>query len=242
VAASVRAVCAAGLLTLLVQTGSELPLETARLPVGTWIYTFRTQGREAGEMTSVITRNQGVLVSSSRMSAGEFLQEGELTVRQSDLRPIASRTRIAAGSTRAFEAALRYRTVGDSLEVRRIVTRQDLNEGPSLPSEAIWRVVAAGTYDVQTVDLLVSALPLEEGREWSIRVVDPTTEQLGDLLIRVEGTHRLETAAGTFTVRRVVVTGGAVETRYDVDVPTRELIAQYIPDQGIEIILKTRFP
>jgi hypothetical protein len=242
VATSMRAVCAAGLLTLLVQSGSELPLETTRLPAGTWIYTFIAQGREAGEMTSVITGNQGVLVSSSRMSAGGFLQEGELTVRRSDLRPIASRTRIAAGTDRAFEAALRYRTVGDSLEVRRTVTRQDLNQGPPLPPEAVWRVVAAGTFDVQTVDLLVCSLPLAEGREWRVRVVDPTTEQVGTVQIRVEGTHQLETAAGTFTVHRVVVTGGAVETRYDVDVPTRELIAQYIPEQGIEIILKARLP
>jgi hypothetical protein len=239
---SLRGACAVCLMILLSQSGPGLQLETARIPAGTWIYTFRSQGREAGEMTSVITRHQGVLVSSSRTSAGSFFQEGELTVRESDLRPIASRTRIAAGTDRAFEAALRYRTVGDTLEVQRTVTRQDLNEGPPLPAKSLWRVAAARTFDVQTVDLLVASLPLDRGGEWSVQVVDPTTEGVVTLRIRVEGTGRLETPAGTFSVHRVVVTGGPVETRYDVDVPTRELIAQYIPAQEIEILLKTRRP
>lgn len=224
---------------LLLQAPSGLPLQTDRIPDGTWVYSFRVEGQEMGDLTGVVTRGEGVVVSSSRTSLGGYLQEGSLTVRSQGLQPISSSTRIVAGPDRVFAAELRYRSLGDSLEVHRTVTDQTLNEGVSLPRESTWRV-PAGTYDIQAVDLLIASLPLAEGGAWEIPVVDPTIRETARLRITVEGSSQVRTPSGEYAVWRVTVRGGAMVTRYDVDMATRELIAQYIPDQGVEILLKRR--
>ena len=226
---------------LLLQGGPAIPLQTDQIPDGTWVYSFRVQGRELGDMTGVVTRGQGVVVSSSRTSLGGYLQQGSLTVRSEDLQPVSSSTRIVSGPSQVFAAEMRYRSLGDSLEVRRLVTEQTLTEGTVLPRESAWRV-PNGTWDVQTVDLIIAALPLAERRSWEVPVVDPTITETARLRIRVEGSTQVRTPAGEFAVWRVVVSGGALETRYDVDMATRELIAQYIPDQEVEIVLKRRLP
>ncbi len=226
---------------LLLQGPSALPLQTDHIPDGTWIYSFRVQGRELGDMTGVVTHGQGVLVSSSRTRLGGYFQESSLTVRSRDLQPISSSTRIEAGPGQVFAAELRYHSLGDSLEVRRTVAEQSLNEGVPLPRESEWRV-PVGTYDIQAVDLLIAALPLEEGGSWEFPVVDPSIPESARLRITVEGTSQVRTPSGEYAVWRIAVRGGALAARYDVDMATRELIAQYIPDQEVEIVLKRRLP
>jgi hypothetical protein len=206
---------------LLLQGPSVLPLQTDQIPDGTWIYSFRVQGRELGDMTGVVTHGQGVLVSSSRTRLGGYLQESSLTVRSRDLQPVSSSTRIEAGPGQVFAAELRYRSLGDSLEVRRTVAEQSLNEGVPLPRESEWRV-PVGTYDIQAVD--------------------PSIPESARLRITVEGTSQVRTPSGEYAVWRIAVRGGALAARYDIDMATRELIAQYIPDQEVEIVLKRRLP
>jgi hypothetical protein len=238
---TIRTLLAVPVATLFLQGQPALPLQTDLIPEGTWIYSFRVQGRELGDMTGVVTRGQGMLVTSSRTRLGGYVQEGSLTVRSHDLMPVSSSSRIAAGPGEIFEAELRYRSLADSLEVRRTIASQTLNEGPPLPRESHW-CVPAGTFDVQTVDLLIAALPLDEGNAWEIPVVDPTVQETARLRISVERASQVRTPSGEYAVWRVSVRGGAMETHYDIDMATRELIAQYIPDQEVEIVLKRRLP
>lgn len=220
-----------------------LPLNPDRIPSGTWVYEIRQGEVYLGDHTSVIGRREGLIVSTSFAVVGgaeEDRREGSVTVRADDLSPVASYVLLAGTGPEPFEARMRYRLEGDSLRVERTVSRQAFPPASRLPPRSRWSFPAAGRYDNQQIDLLVQALPLETGRTWTVHLIDPTVDHTIATTIRVVDARRTVTPAGTFEVWHIEVQGLATRIAYDVERAGRTLVAQYLPAQGVQLLLKRR--
>ncbi len=235
------------LLALTLPTGPAVaqhglpPLAADRIPAGTWVYEFYLAGEYQGDHTSVIHHEEGLVVSTSFLAAGsDIRQEGSVTSRSEDLMPVGSFVMMQGAGTGAFEARMRYRADGDSLRIERTVSRQAFPRADRLPPVSRWAVPAAGHFDNQQLDLLVQALPLEAGRSWNVYLLDPTVDHTISVTIRVSGSRETSTPAGTFEVWHVTIRGLTMNVAYDIEKESHVLVAQYLPDQDAQFLLKRR--
>jgi hypothetical protein len=222
--------------------GNQLPVDGDRIPTGNWIYEFHVAGRYSGDHTSVIHRQEGLIVSTSFYFPGRYnRQEGSVTVRAEDLSPVGSYVLLEnPGESEGFEARMNYTVDGDSLRIQRTIVRQAFPAPYRLPPVSRWAVPTAGHFDNQQIDLLVQALPLEPGRSWSVRLLDPTVDHTISVTIRVVESRETATPAGTFEVWHVTIRGLAIDVAYDVEKESHMLVAQYLPAQDIQLLLKRR--
>jgi hypothetical protein len=221
--------------------GDPLPVDSARIPTGTWVYEVMLAGQYQGDHTSVIHSQEGLLVSTSFFMPGPAArQEGRVTARSMDLSPVGSFVLLEGGGTGGFEARMKYHIDGDSLRVERTVLSQAFPAGERLPPVSRWAVPAAGHFDNQQLDLIVQALPLEPGRSWSIRLLDPTVDHTTSVTIRVAESRRTTTPAGTFDVWHVTIRGLAMNVAYDIEKESHLLVAQHLPAQDVQLLLKRR--
>ena|GEM_PF-1558793 len=237
---SVRTVAAAICLfsvTLPLQ-GRQPELQTGLIPEGTWVYRVAAGGGQAGELTSVIRRENGRIVSTSDMR-GPQIQRGSLTAHSGTLTPIESSTFIYRPGEGSTSARLTYDVEGDSLFVSGSVVWSGVGQPGTTPMMIRQHLPREGWFDNQSVDLLICALPLEEGGTWSANLFDPTHDRPVRITISVVGSAAVGTPAGSFEAWNVTVEGMTERVEYMIERTTRVLVAQYIPGQNLRLELKS---
>lgn len=214
-----------------------LPLETSRIARGRWSYEIRVQGRVIATLESIVREEEGRLVSISRVR-GADRQHTKVEVRASDLEPLRSLTDNRGAEGSRLEAEVFYAPAGDSLSVVRRVVADTGPEGERFPPRSTWRVAAADTYDLYSLDLVLASLPLEEpDGAWTFRLLDLTSHEPITVRARTLPPGTVTTPAGRSEVWRVRVEGQAMPAEYAFRRGDRVLVAQRLPTQGVEILL-----
>ena len=223
------------LFLLPVQSGSLSP-DTDLIPTGEWTYQVTIDGNRIGELSSEIRRLDGRIVSTSDLT-GSFIQRGSVTVLEGTLQPVRSSTFLYKPGEGSTTARLRYSGVGDSLTVQGNVTWGELARPPA-PVDINRTIPADALFDNQSLDILIVALPLEDGGAWRVNIFEPTSwDHTITITIDIRGATRVTTPAGRFDVWRVEVRGFSDRIEYFFDRRTRVLIAQHVHGQELRLEL-----
>ncbi len=223
---------------LLVLQGEELPLQTDQIPTGKWVYEVTAGGSRFGELTSTIRRENDRIVSMSDLR-GSRIQRGSLTVQSGSLVPIESSTFIYQPGEGSTTARITYASSADSLIVSGSIVWSGIGQAATTPVMIKESFPLRGWFDNQSVDLLISALPLESGLRWRANLFDPTSDRPVTITIRVVNQTSATTPAGSFSVWNVEVTGMAGRVVYLIECNTRVLVAQYLPEQDVRFELNS---
>ena len=218
--------------------GEELVLRTDLIPRGRWEYRVVSGPTLLGELTSVIRTEKGRIVSTSDMK-GSRVQRTSLTAALPTLVPIASSTFIYQPGEGSTAAQLTYEAQGDSLFVTGSVVWSGIGRPRAAPMMIRQHLPRQGWYDNQSIDLLISALPLENGGSWSAHLFDPTHDKPLDITITVVERTDVTTPAGAFEVWRVDVAGMGGSVQYFIECTTRVLVVQYLPASEFRLELKS---
>lgn len=223
---------------LFVLQGEELPLQTDQIPSGTWIYEVTVGGSRFGELTSTIRREKDRIVSTSDLR-GSRIQRGSLTVQSGTLVPVESFIFIYQPGEGSTTARITYASSADSLTVSGSILWSGIGQTAAIPVMIKENFPLKGWFDNQSVDLLISALPLESGRRWRVNLFDPTSNGPVRITIRVVNQTSVTTPAGSFDVWNVEVTGMADKVLFLVECNTRVLVAQYLPEKEVRFELNS---
>lgn len=220
------------------QQGGQLPLRTDLIPAGRWVFDVSSGGSRLGELTSTIRTDNDRIISTSDLR-GLRIQRGSLTAQLGTLIPIESSTFIYQPGEGSTSARITYTVEEDSLFVSGSVIWSGVGQPRSTPMMIRQRLPLEGAFDNQSVDLLISALPLESGGSWSANLFDPTHDRPIRIVITVTGRITVSTPAGTFEAWKVEVDGMAGKIEYMIECTSRVLVAQYLPAQDLRLELKS---
>ena len=189
-------------------------------------------------MISTIRREKDRIVSTSDLR-GSRIQRGSLTVQSGSLVPVESSIFIYQPGEGSTTARITYASSADSLTVSGSVVWSGIGQTATTPVMIKDNFPLTGWFDNQSVDLLISALPLESGMRWRAHLFDPTSEGPVRITIRVVNQTSVTTPAGSFDVWNVEVTGMAGMVLYLIECNTRVLVAQYLPEQEVRFELNS---
>ena len=223
---------------LFVLQGEELPLQTDLIPSGRWVYEVTVGGNRFGELTSTILREKDRIVSTSDLR-GSRIQRGSLTVKSGSLVPVESSIFIYQPGEGSTTARITYASSADSLMVSGSIVWSGIGQTTATPVMIKESFPLKGWFDNQSVDLLISALPLESGMRWRANLFDPSNDGPIRITIRVVNQTSVTTPAGSFDVWNVEVTGMAGMVSYLIECNTRVLVAQYLPEQEVRFELNS---
>ena len=223
---------------LFVVQSEELPLQTDQIPSGRWIYEVTVGESRFGELTSTVRRENDRIVSTSDLR-GSRIQRGNLTVQSASLVPIESSIFIYQPGEGSTTARVTYTSSADSLTVSGSIVWSGIGQTATTPVMIKENFPLEGWFDNQSVDLLISALPLESGMRWRANLFDPTSDGPIRITIRVVNQTSVTTPAGSFDVWNVEVTGMAGKVLYMIERSTRVLVAQYLPEQEVSFELNS---
>jgi len=218
--------------------GEGLVLRTDLIPRGRWEYRLSSGPTLLGELTSVIRTENNRIVSTSDLK-GSRVQRTSLTAALPTLVPIASSTFIYQPGEGSTIAQLTYEAQGDSLFVTGSVVWSGIGRPQTAPMMIRQHLPLQGWYDNQSIDLLISSLPLENGGSWSAHIFDPTHDKPLDITITVVEQTDVTTPAGVFEAWRVDVAGVGGSVQYFIECTTRVLVVQYLPARGLRLELKS---
>lgn len=218
--------------------GGQLALQTDLIPTGTWVYRVSSGGNQVGELTSVIRKETDRIISTSDLR-GSRIQRGSLAVRPGTLTPIESSTFIYKPGEGSTTARVTYAVEGDSLLVNGSVVWSGIGQPGTTPLMIRQHLPLEGWFDNQCVDLLICALPLEDGRTWNANLFDPTHDRPVSIKISVAGRATARTPAGSFEAWKVDAETMTGKVEYLIECATRVLVAQYLPAQNLRLELKS---